>query len=93
MASRRSRGDGGLYWSEDRQRWIAELTIGYRPNGKRITRKASGKTKTEAKAALDRLVERRKARRRRSAGSRSRKLFETGCGTASTVAAPRLSRS
>ncbi|ADJ41835.1 phage integrase [Amycolatopsis mediterranei S699] len=60
MASRRSRGDGGLYWSEDRQRWIAELTIGYRPNGKRITRKASGKTKTEAKAALDRLVERKK---------------------------------
>lgn len=60
MASRRSRGDGGLYWSEDRQRWIAELTIGYRPNGKRITRKASGKTKTEAKAALDRLAERKK---------------------------------
>ncbi|UOZ09017.1 tyrosine recombinase XerC [Amycolatopsis sp. WQ 127309] len=60
MASRRSRGDGGLYWSEARQRWIAELTIGYRPNGKRITRKAAGKTKTEAKAALDRLVERRK---------------------------------
>ncbi|RSD20101.1 site-specific integrase [Amycolatopsis eburnea] len=60
MATRRSRGDGGLYWSEPRQRWIAELTVGYRPNGKRIVRKASGKTKTEAKAALDRLVERRK---------------------------------
>jgi integrase len=53
MAKRRSRDDGGLYWSESRQRWIAEITIGYRANGKRITRKASGKTKTEAKGKLD----------------------------------------
>jgi hypothetical protein len=48
MATRRSRGDGGLYWSESRQRWIAEVTIGYTPAGKRITRSASGKTKTAA---------------------------------------------
>jgi len=52
MTSRRSRGDGGLYWSETRQRWIAEATIGYTPAGKRITRKGSGKTKTEAKNKL-----------------------------------------
>ncbi|WP_372669788.1 site-specific integrase [Amycolatopsis kentuckyensis] len=56
MASRRSRGDGGLYWSESRQRWIAELTTGYRPNGKRTVRKASGKTKTEAKDKLKELI-------------------------------------
>lgn len=54
MAKRRSRGDGGLYWSEARQRWIAEATIGYTPAGKRVTRKASGKTKT---AAMTRLKE------------------------------------
>ncbi|WP_037363509.1 site-specific integrase [Amycolatopsis orientalis] len=60
MTARRSRGDGGLYWSESRQRWIAELTVGYKPNGKRIVRKSSGKTKTEAKAALDDLIERMK---------------------------------
>jgi integrase len=52
MTTRRSRGDGGLYWSESRQRWIAEVTIGYDGRGKRITRKASGKTKTEAKDKL-----------------------------------------
>ncbi|NUT23806.1 MAG: tyrosine-type recombinase/integrase [Hamadaea sp.] len=52
MTTRRSRGDGGLYWSESRQRWIAEATIGYTPAGKRITRKGSGKTKTEAKTKL-----------------------------------------
>lgn len=52
MTTRRSRGDGGLYWSEGRQRWIAEVTVGYDGRGKRITRKASGKTKTEAKDKL-----------------------------------------
>lgn len=56
MVKRRSRDDGGLYWSESRQRWIAEITIGYRPDGKRITRKASGKTKTDAKAKLKEML-------------------------------------
>jgi hypothetical protein len=49
---RRSRGDGGLYWNETRQRWIAEATVGYRPNGKRIVKRGSGRTKTEAKRKL-----------------------------------------
>lgn len=56
MTERRSRGDGGLYWSEDRQRWIAEVTVGFGPNGRRITRKRSGKTKTQAKNKLKDLV-------------------------------------
>ncbi|GJF07271.1 site-specific integrase [Pseudonocardia sp. D17] len=56
MASRRSRGDGGLHWDEARQRWIATLTIGFTPAGKRIVRKRSGKTKTEAKNHLGDLI-------------------------------------
>src|SRR5689334_7411208 len=52
MTKRRSRGDGGLHWDEQRQRWIASVTIGYTPAGKRIVRKGSGKTKTEANAKL-----------------------------------------
>jgi integrase len=48
MSKRRSRGDGGLRWSESRQRWIAEVTVGYTPAGKRIVRSASDKSKTEA---------------------------------------------
>ena len=56
---RRARGDGGIHWDEDRQRWIAEITVGYRPNGKRITRKASAKTKTEAGKELKRLIKER----------------------------------
>ena len=45
---RRARGDGGLYWDEERQRWRGEITIGYRPNGRRITRKVSDPDKTKA---------------------------------------------
>jgi integrase len=49
---RRGRGEGGLYWDEKRQRFIAEVTIGYTPAGKRIVRRGSGKNKTEARAKL-----------------------------------------
>ncbi len=52
MTARRSRGDGGLHWDEPRQRWIASVTVGYSPAGKRIVRRASGRTKTEAKNKL-----------------------------------------
>ena len=56
MTERRSRGDGGLHWDETRQRWIASVTVGYTPAGKRIVKKASGKTKTEAKAKLKEII-------------------------------------
>ena len=56
MSARRSRGDGGLHWDESRQRWIATATVGFDGRGKRITRKASGATKTAAKAKLRELL-------------------------------------
>ncbi|MFG2195788.1 tyrosine recombinase XerC [Streptomyces sp. NPDC048639] len=52
MTKRRSRGDGGLHWDEKRQRWIATASLGYDPSGKRIVKRGSGKTKTEAKNKL-----------------------------------------
>ena len=42
MTARRGRGEGSLYWDEQRKRWRGEITIGYDARGKRITRKASG---------------------------------------------------
>jgi len=39
---RRGRGDGGVHWDENRQRFIASVTIGYSPSGKRIVRRGSG---------------------------------------------------
>lgn len=56
MTKRRSRGDGGLRWDKTRERWIAEVTIGYTPAGKRIVRKGSGKTKTAAKEKLKEIL-------------------------------------
>jgi integrase len=56
MTARRSRGDGGLHWDEKRQRWIASVTLGYTPAGKRIVKKASGRTKTEAKDKLKEII-------------------------------------
>ncbi|WP_158842654.1 site-specific integrase [Saccharothrix deserti] len=56
MTKRRSRGDGGLHWDEKRQRWIATAQIGFNAKGKRIVRKASGKTKTEAKDKLKEIL-------------------------------------
>lgn len=52
MTKRRSKGDGGLHWDEARQRWIATASLGYAPNGKRIVKRGSGKTKTAAKTKL-----------------------------------------
>lgn len=53
---RRDRGDGGLFWNEKRQRWTAEVTVGYQPNGKRIVRRGSGRTKTEAQRKLKEIL-------------------------------------
>ena len=52
MTARRNRGEGGLHFDETRARWIATAAVGYDARGKRITRKASGRTKTEAKNKL-----------------------------------------
>ncbi len=52
MTKRRSRADGGLHWDERRQRWIATANLGFDPSGKRIVKRGSGKTKTEAKSKL-----------------------------------------
>lgn len=52
MTKRRNRGEGGLHWDKQRQRWIASVTVGYNARGKRIVKRASGTTKTEAKGKL-----------------------------------------
>jgi integrase len=52
MTARRSRGDGGMSWDSARQRWVAAVTVGYTPSGKRIVKRGRGRTKTEAKRKL-----------------------------------------
>ena len=52
MVTRRSRGEGALFWHEGRQRWMAVIDIGFTPEGKRRRSYVSAKTKTEARAKL-----------------------------------------
>lgn len=52
MVERRPRGEGGLHYDEARKRWVATRTIGWDGRGKRLTRRAHGRTKTEAKEHL-----------------------------------------
>lgn len=54
--TRRPRGDGGLRWDEERQRWVATTIIGYDGRGKRVVRKATARTKTEAMSKLRALL-------------------------------------
>jgi integrase len=56
MAARRSRGDGGVHFSERRQRWIATAHVGFSASGRRIVKRASGKTRTEAKNRLREII-------------------------------------
>jgi integrase len=51
-SNRRRRGDGSIYWDPRRERFIAAVTIGYTPAGKRIVRRGSGKTESAARAKL-----------------------------------------
>lgn len=52
MTARRERGDGSLFWDKGRERWVAEVTVGYDGRGKRRVKKGTGRTKTEAKRKL-----------------------------------------
>lgn len=52
MVTRRSRGEGALFWHEGRQRWMAVVDVGFTPEGKRRRSYVSAKTKTEARAKL-----------------------------------------
>lgn len=53
---RRPRGEGGLFWDESRQRWIAKKIVGYDARGKPITRKGSGTSQTAALNSLRKRV-------------------------------------
>ena len=42
----------GLHWHEGRQRWIATASLGFDAAGRRVVKRGSGRTKTEAKRRL-----------------------------------------
>jgi len=49
---RRGHGEDGIYLDAARNRYMGAVSLGYGPDGKRIRRKVSGKTKQEVRAKL-----------------------------------------
>ena len=55
MAKRnRANGEGTIYWSEPKKRWVGEIVAGYRDDGRPRRRKVQATTKAEVR---DRLAE------------------------------------
>src|SRR6266700_3987527 len=52
---RRGHGEDGIYLDAARNRYMGSVSLGYGPDGKRIRRKVSGKTKQEVRAKLEAL--------------------------------------
>jgi hypothetical protein len=79
MPVRRSRGNGGLSWDSARQRWVASVTVGYTASGKRIFKRARGRTKSEAQRKLKEILRSmRTAWSSAVTGTPSRTRFATG---------------
>ena len=56
------RGEGTIYWDEQKKSYRGEITVGYKPNGQRIKRRRYGKTVGDVQDSL------RKAREEYDAG-------------------------
>lgn len=50
--SKKANGDGAVYYSDTKQKWVGQITLGYDENGKRKRKTVYGTTKTEVKKKL-----------------------------------------
>jgi integrase len=53
--SRRGHGEGSVYRDAANGTWVGAISLGWRPDGSRIRRKATGRTKTEVREKLKQL--------------------------------------
>ena len=60
---RRGHGEDAIYFAASKNRYVGAISLGFTPDGKRIRRKVSGKTKQEVRDKL-------KVLRRAAPGSR-----------------------
>ena len=49
---RRGHGEDAIYFAADKNRYIGAVSVGFGPDGKRLRRKVSGKTKQEVRDKL-----------------------------------------
>ncbi|MGH3187448.1 MAG: site-specific integrase [Streptosporangiaceae bacterium] len=60
-AARRGHGEGSVYRDAANGTWVGAISLGWTPDGKRIRRKVTGRTKTEVREKLGRLRDEAKA--------------------------------
>src|SRR5215831_15931858 len=53
--ARRGHGEGSIYRDETNGTWVGAISLGWRPDGKRLRRKVTGRTKTEVRDKLKKL--------------------------------------
>jgi len=53
--ARRGHGEGSVYRDAANGNWVGAISLGYRPDGSRIRRKVTGRTKTEVRDKLKKL--------------------------------------
>ena len=54
-AARRGHGEGSVYRDAANGTWVGAISLGWRPDGSRIRRKVTGRTKTEVRGKLKKL--------------------------------------
>lgn len=52
---RRDKGDGSLYYDQARDRWVGQLDLGTDPDGHRVRPRVSARSRSDARAKLDKL--------------------------------------
>lgn len=53
MPKRRAKGDGAIFFDENRKTYVGQISLGYDTNGKRKRKTVYGKTKAEVKEKLE----------------------------------------
>jgi integrase len=49
---RRGQGEDSIYWDATKNRYVGAVSLGFRPDGKRVRRKVTGRTKAEVRDRL-----------------------------------------
>ena len=71
-SKRRGHGEDSIYWDESKSRYVGAVSLGHKPDGTRIRRKVSGRTKAEVRDKL------RELHQEVSSGLRPRKRYTVG---------------
>jgi hypothetical protein len=45
---RRGHGEDSIYWDESKNRFVGAVSVGHKPDGTRIRKKVTGRTKAES---------------------------------------------